>query len=211
MKIIVILFSFIFPLTLLACENWFNNLKIKDSKNCLSLCRTSQTDMSSYSCTKSCDILCKKNDKNSEKEPNFYDLTDDEIKFCKKEPVKCSKAYALGYLAENQCLKIFVVSDHNDESDACRHYIWSYYLSKDFGEKEAREILNAHENNPNQDPKEKEMDLHNNEVALKDYKNKLDLPDKIEKVISKFEENLKNKKFKVIKSTKPIQAKGDNL
>ncbi len=77
--------------------------------------------------------------------------------------------------------------------------MWSYYLNQEFGDKIARKILNAHENNPKQAPKEKEMDTHNNEVSIRDSvlnKSKNITP---EQALEKFKENIKNKKLKVVK------------
>ena len=43
--------------------------------------------MSSYMCPNQCELLCKNmTSANNFITPNFYDLTDDEIKFCKKDP-----------------------------------------------------------------------------------------------------------------------------
>lgn len=106
-----------------ACEKWFSDLKIKDSKSCLSKCTTAQTDMSSYMCTNQCDQLCASLEKGLEETPNFYDLTNEEVAFCKKDPVGCVKVYRYSHSAEQDCQKIYSVSDHNDESDACRHYM----------------------------------------------------------------------------------------
>jgi hypothetical protein len=42
------------------CEQWFNNLKISTgNKNCISICNTSLTDMSTFSCPSECEKICK--------------------------------------------------------------------------------------------------------------------------------------------------------
>jgi hypothetical protein len=199
-KLIIILIAIVnFPFDSSACEAWFEKLKIKDPKQCIIKCSTAPVDMSNYLCRSQCDQLCKNLGKKTEKEPNFYDLTDDEITFCKENKVDCLKAYGLSYFAEQKCLEIYPASDHNNESDACRHYVWSYFLSKEFGIVKALRILNAHENNPKQSSKEKSMDTHNNELAINDFKVKKNID--ADQVLSKFKENLKNKKFKIIRPT----------
>jgi hypothetical protein len=150
--ILIILFS---TQLSLSCDKWFDSLKIKDVKNCPSKCRTSQTDMATYLCPQQCDLLCKRIGKPALKDSNFYDLTDAEVTFCKSNPISCAKAYNYSWQAEKQCLTIYVSSNTNDESDACRHYIWALFLVKNLGENIARKVLNGHEDNPKQDPKKK--------------------------------------------------------
>ena len=186
--------------TSFACENWFKNLKITNAKSCSSICRTAKTDMATYLCPSQCDQLCKSlNQKTTKIEsPNFYDLTDDEVSLCKKEPILCANVYLFGHLAEKKCNEIYSVSDHNDESDACRHYMWSFYLLKNFGLQKAKEFLNAHENNPKQNQKEKDMDVANNEISLNNHKNNYK---KIspEQALENFKKDLKGKKIKILK------------
>lgn len=198
---ITLFLSFLFiSLSTSACENWFKDLKITNRKTCSSVCRIAKTDMSSYLCPSQCDQLCKTVGKKSinKNDPNFYDLTDDEMALCKSDPVVCASVYLYGQLAEKKCHEIYNVSDHNDESDACRHYMWSFYLLKNFGEKQAKAFLNAHENNPKQNPKEKDMDISNNEISIKDHKQtaKETTPDQ---ALENFKKNLKNKKMKILK------------
>jgi hypothetical protein len=189
--------TFLFIQTAYSCEDWFKALKIKDSKGCEEKCRTSETDMATYMCPQQCDILCKNLNKPIEKDSNFYDLTDDEIAFCKKNPISCAKAYKLSWEDEKICMSIYIRSSTNDESDACRHYIWSLLLSKDLGVENARKILNAHENNPKQNVNEKEMDLKNNELGISDFQKNKNLP--TEKYLESYKKNLKEKKLKIIK------------
>lgn len=199
-KLVLILCSLSVSLSAMACENWFKDLKITNSKTCSSVCRTAKTDMSSYLCPSQCDQLCKNVGKKSaqQDDPNFYDLTDDEMALCKKDPVVCASVYLYGHLAEKKCHEIYNISDHNDESDACRHYMWAFYLLKNFDVKQAREFLNAHESNPKQNPKEKDMDISNNEISIKDHKQivKDTTPDQ---ALENFKKSLKNKKMKILK------------
>lgn len=73
-----------------------------------------------------------------------------------------SEAYVKSWEAESACGRIYKVSDTNDESDACRHFLWAALLTNSFGREKAEDILNAHEQNPRQPEEEKSMDLANN-------------------------------------------------
>jgi hypothetical protein len=184
-----------------ACEDWFQSLKIKDSKSCESKCRTSQTDMATYLCPQQCDLFCKNQGKPIEKDSNFYDLTDNEIAFCKKNPISCAQAYKLSWEAEKICQSIYIRSSTNDESDACRHYIWAYLLAKELGKKTALKILDAHEDNPKQALNEREMDLHNNELGLNAFQKNKNLPNSA--LLELYKKNLKDKKVKIVKPKYP--------
>jgi hypothetical protein len=54
----------------------------------------------------------------------------------------------------------------NDESDACRHFVWAALLTNEFGSDFAQQILAAHEQEPTQPPEEKAMDLANNQRGV---------------------------------------------
>lgn len=187
------------------CQDWFSSLKIKDKKNCESVCATSQTDMATYSCTIECENLCKKlNNKSKDKEKNelnFYGLTDEEVKFCSSNKMICLKAYKLSWEAESLCEKIYPQSRVNDESDACRHYLWAILMAKEttIGLSNAESILKAHEANPFEALDEKEMDLANNRRGLLDYleNKKLKLND--EEILNLFKKNLQKKQLNILK------------
>lgn len=187
------------PGTAFACEEWFQSLKITDAKKCESKCRTSETDMATYMCPQQCDILCKKIGKPVGKDPNLYGLTDDEVKFCASHKVVCIQAYKLTWTAESLCKEIYETSELSDESDACRHYIWSFLLSKEIGISSAEAILNAHENTPLEPQDEKAMDLANNRLAQIDFakRNAKKITDKY--ITDLFKENLKNNKLIILK------------
>lgn len=55
---------------------------------------------------------------------------------------------------------------HNDSSDAFRHCYWSSLITRDAGVLAALSFTTAHEDNPNNPPDEKDMDLHNNSVGI---------------------------------------------
>lgn len=189
----------LFSLSAHSCDDWFRSLKIKDAKTCESECRIAMVDMSSYMCHQQCDILCKSLGKPHRNDPNFYGLTDDEIKFCSQNKLICLKAYKLTWTAEGLCKEVYGFSDVNDETDACRHYIWAFLLSKEINIKNAEAILSAHENNQFESKNEKSMDLANNRLGQIDYeKNKdKDLNNKF--ITELFKENLKNNKLIILK------------
>lgn len=55
---------------------------------------------------------------------------------------------------------------HNGNGDAFRHCYWSALLARDIGESNARSFTNAHENYSANPPKERAMDLFNNNVGI---------------------------------------------
>ncbi len=190
----------IVPLSSLAgaCDQWFQKLKINSDKNCESLCQIAPTDMSTYMCPNRCESLCKNNNR-LKKDENIYGLTDDEIKFCKENRVDCLEAYYESWNAEKICLSIYPVSDVNDESDACRHYVWSILLNKTIGDKNAELVLNAHENHAREQKDQQAMDLANNRLGLLNYqkfKHKLKTNEEIK---MSFLEELKSGKLVILK------------
>jgi hypothetical protein len=54
----------------------------------------------------------------------------------------------------------------NDKSDAFRHCFWSAILARELGVDNALRFTSAHEAHADNDPAEKEMDLHNNKVGI---------------------------------------------
>lgn len=184
------------------CQDWLNGLKIEKAEDCESECRIGEKDMSTYMCSLQCEQLCKNFGKSSAPEENFYGLTDAELKFCKENKVDCLKAYKKTWDAEKICLNIYPASLVNDESDACRHYVWALLLSNSIGEKNAEAVLNAHETNPKEPTDEKAMDLANNRLGLLNYK-KLKDNFNDEDIKKSFLEELENKKFIIIKPQYP--------
>lgn len=189
-----------------ACEDWFKSVKIK--KNCLAECVIAPINMSNYLCHNECEQLCEDLNNNSA----FYILkkygiTEEEINICESNKIFCIKAYSQTWDADKICLKIFFKSETNDESDACRHFVWSILLAKSFGVDFAERILNAHESNPKEPPEERAMDLSNNRLGLIEFqkagKNKKWTD---EELINLFNLNLKEKKFVILKPSK--KAKG---
>lgn len=201
---VIFIFLFSWNPSLNACEKWFSNLNIKDESLCESKCRTSRIDMSSFDCTDKCDKLCRK--LKAKKSPetlygleSMYALTDDEITFCKQNKINCVKAYKESWNAEKICLSIYSSSNTNDESDACRHYVWSILLSREIGKKDAETVLSAHENNPREDQEQKNMDSKNNKIGLESYQKNKDKFISDEAIKQSFIDELKKDKFIILK------------
>lgn len=180
------------------CQDWFKKLNIKPGKNCEAQCRVSQSDMSSYMCPQECEFLCQV-PKDTDINENLYGLTDDEIKFCKENTVNCAKAYLLSWDAEKICLTIYPKSRVNDESDACRHYIWAILLSRDIDSSTAETVTSAHENTPHEKQDEKAMDLANNRLGLFYYQNLKNKKTTDEQIAQSFKEQLASKKFIILR------------
>ena len=202
--IISILSTFIFLPQAKAdvCQDWFDTIKIKS--DCEAECRISKVDMSNYLCRNECENLCNNHDLiNKYYLLRKYGLTKEEILICNSNKILCAKAYQLSWDSEKACNSIFNKSKTNDESDACRHYVWAVLLAKNLGHEFAEKILTAHENNPESPPEERAMDLSNNRLGLIDYQNIKKVNWTTEEVLNLFKTNLKNNKIIVLKpSTK---------
>ncbi len=68
--------------------------------------------------------------------------------------------------AFSETKRIFYRNDVNDASDAFRHCYWAALMVKEVGYNDALTFTNIHESKPENDPAEKEMDLHNNRIGL---------------------------------------------
>lgn len=185
------------------CDEWFKKSKIKQDKNCLMNCVVADVDMGTYTCPKQCEKFCK-NIKKSEKylfslSDLYPGLSPQERALAAREPSKMLEAYKLSWDTELLCSTIYKVSDTNDESDACRHFVWSSLLTNKLGEEFAQTVLDAHESEPLQPQEQKSMDTANNRLgvlaALKMIKNK---KFSNEAVLEEFQQHLKSKKLIVL-------------
>ena len=187
------------------CEDWFEKTKLKPGKDCLIKCASANVDMDTFVCSSICDELCK----SSKKEKFLFQLSDlypgltnEEKAFCTKEPVKMMEAYRLSWNAEKICGKLFPSSQTNDESDACRHYVWAALFYKEFGLEFSSKVLNAHEQDPKQPESEKAMDLANNRLGLLTAEQLVrDGKFNEENILSTFKENLKNGRLIILRKS----------
>lgn len=165
-SILLILNSLCFGIS---CEEWFKNLNILLDSQCIIKCTSSLTGLGTSYCPKLCPNLCKStfNKKFIFKISDLYPgLTESEKALASNDPVKTLKAYELSFKAESLCLKLYSKSKSNDESDACRHFIWAGLLYKEFGLEFGSQVLNAHEQDPKEPDNERSMDLANNRLGL---------------------------------------------
>jgi hypothetical protein len=122
-----------------------------------------------------------------------------------KDPRQAYMVYQQKGIAEDSTDRNFPNQDLNDESDAFRHFIWSALLTKELGEQKAKEFLEAHEANPLQPERERQMDQFNNnsgQAASKDLiKNK---NWSLRNIETKALEELRNGKLRVLSPGLPI-------
>jgi hypothetical protein len=218
-QIILLLVVLLIPFDLHAkspssvCQNWFAASKTPKGQNCLSRCVSLGVDMGTFSCHLECAALCKTSPSAGgvlakELADRYPGLTPSEREMVGNYPSESVKAYRLSWDAESQCKTLYRTSDTNDESDACRHFVWAGLLAESMGSELAKKFLDAHEQEPNQPEQEKAMDLANNRAGLLVAKQMLR-----EKRFSKpallesFQEELNSNRLIVIKQ-KRRQPKG---
>lgn len=113
------------------CRVWFEKAKIDSSKSCAMDCALIKSDMGTFDCSQFCDDLCvslKKSDSANFgfKVSSLYPgLTEAEKQFVDNNPQMAVHAYWLSWRAENLCKEVYLISDTNDESDACPFYLGS--------------------------------------------------------------------------------------
>ena len=150
------------------CEKWFEKSKIKPGKDCLVECASFPVDMGTFDCPSSCADFCK----TARSEKWIFELSDlypgltaEEKALAAQSPAKVLQAYQLSWKAEKLCSQLYRTGETNDESDACRHFVWSALLYKEFGTDFSGQVLNAHEQDAKQPEPEKAMDLANNRLG----------------------------------------------
>lgn len=155
------------------CKKSFLQAKIHPGKDCEISCNLQAADMSNFDCSRFCSDYCKPVSNTTSQPPIelklsalYPGLTDDERKFVDRDPKMALKAYWLSWRAEAACESVYLYSDTNDESDACRHFVWAALLNAEYGQTRSSELLDAHENNPEEPNDEKAMDLANNRRGL---------------------------------------------
>ena len=158
-------------------------------------------------CPNQCDALCKRRQKDSLlSNLVFYPgLTQVEKELIVNNPKQAYSVYRLRGRAEDATSRNFPNQDLNDESDAFRHFVWAGLLTKELGKQKAKEFLDAHEANPLQSDREKQMDTVNNERGQSAAETLVDSNKWNEKTLeAKAIEELHNKKLDVINPGLPI-------
>jgi len=154
------------------CQDWFKKSKIIPGKSCVMDCALLQSGMATFDCSRFCEEFCLHNQKKEVFDFGFKisavypGLTDEERRFVEKHPQEALQAYWLSWRAESVCKTVYLVSNTNDESDACRHFVWAALLNAKFGQTFSSELLDAHEQNPAETQAERSMDLANNRRGL---------------------------------------------
>ncbi len=151
------------------CDTWFKTANLKPGGQCLFKCADGKTNAKTFRCTNLCGRFCK----NSLKEQFIFNisvlypgLTKAERTLSALYSKKMLTGYRLTWKAEKLCLSLFKTSGTNDASDACRHFIWAGLLYKNLGPSFSAKVVYAHEKDPNQTEKEKEMDEINNRLGF---------------------------------------------
>jgi hypothetical protein len=153
------------------CDPWFAHSGLKPGANCLLDCMSLKVDMGTFGCHDSCPNYCDK----SAATDFIFKLTDlypgltlAERALAAEFPVAALKGYSDALKAEKLCAAKYGKSRTNDESDACRHFVWAGLMSQDIGSEVAAKFLNAHEDYSGNPENEKTMDLKNNAVGLRE-------------------------------------------
>ena len=215
MSLRLLFFVFYAPVGIAAggeCQTWFQNTGLKKDKDCLIECVSARTDMGTFHCSEQCARLCKISTKERTvfNLSHFYPgLTKAERALSSKHSKKMLLAYKLTQKSEKLCSTLFKVSDTNDASDACRHFVWAALLYKTFRIDFSQKILDAHEQDNKQPVEEKAMDLANNRLGLITAeellrKNKLNEST----VLKSFQKNLKSGNLVVLKEINKKTIKG---
>lgn len=103
----------------------------------------------------------------------YPSLNPTEKQLVKNNPIEAAIVFYNAVLAESNGEKFFPNSGTNGASDSFRHFVWAGLLTRDIGEEGAQKYLDAHELNPNQSIKEKEMDDFNNKRGIQATKDLL--------------------------------------
>lgn len=185
------------------CDDWFAKSKIKKGETCLNNCVIHKVDLRTFGCHSICNKLC-----DIDLTPDFIftlsslypGLTDSERALSSENPGEAYIVYTQKAKAESGCESLFGSNNINDESDACRHFLWAALLTRELGPDIAQKFLIAHEQEPTQPEKEKSMDLANNRVGM-DFAKKLKNSNEfsVEIVLKGFSESLKKNELIILK------------
>jgi hypothetical protein len=136
-------------------------------------------------------------------------LNQTERDLASKYPRQAVSAYLLSWEAESACKVLYKTSDTNDESDACRHYMWAGMLVHKIGSDLAEKFLDAHEQDFDRPKKEKTMDITNNKFGLVAGKKLIDKKSFTnDELLEQFKSDLESKRLVILRSK--IQTKKKN-
>jgi hypothetical protein len=95
-------------------------------------------------------------------------LTPVEKDFAKRHPVIAMEFYHMSILAKDETQRRWAneaFRDVNGPENAFQHAFWNALMAWGRGESLAKEEADAHEDFPNNPPRERDMDLHNNAIG----------------------------------------------
>lgn len=161
--------AFSFTIIPESCPEWFENADVKPGIACVYNCVLIPTDIFTNTCPLFCASLCERDYAGVA----FFKITDlypgltlTERGFVVDSPREAMIAYSYSWRAESTCDTKYFASGRNDESDACRHFIWAALLTQRLGSQKAKKILDAHEDNPAEPTAERAMDMANNRAGI---------------------------------------------
>jgi hypothetical protein len=162
------------------CQKWFDKHHLKKGPSCFDNCSllSLRSDEDNAACVGYCSRLCRSEYINDHPVDNIKEtisrlvlypgLTEAEKKLIVEDPKEALTVYLQKNTAEDETQTLFPNSLVNDESDAFRHILWAGLLIKELGTARAKVYLDAHESDSNNPPKEKAMDLKNNEIGVQE-------------------------------------------
>jgi len=91
-------------------------------------------------------------------------LTEAEIELISANALRASRLLRITEAAESRAREARR-RDPRVPKDAYRHVLWSYLLTREFGDEFAKAVTDAHERRPGNHPSERDMDVRNNRVG----------------------------------------------
>lgn len=116
------------------CLDWFLKAGLANkAAECELQCRVTPIDMGSFPCPNRCEELCSKStlDLLLNYAPR---LTEGDRVAIAKMPAEAIKVFVAKERADKATEMVFKSSGKNDESDAFRHFLWSFLVAKEIGE-----------------------------------------------------------------------------
>jgi hypothetical protein len=111
-------------------------------------CAVIPADMGTFDCPTACSDFCRESvgtDFIFKVSDLCRGLTNSERALVAQFPKEALQAFLDKDKAESICAKQFGDNRTNDESDACRHFVWASLMRKSLGSDLAQKFLNAHE------------------------------------------------------------------
>lgn len=149
------------------CIEWFLEKGLGPSYEyqCVSQCAV-KVDLGTFHCPKYCDELCKAL-LPSHRGPisRTFDLCPEEIRLVRENLQDAFIVNEQRHRAVELTESVYQTSRADDESDALRHFFWSFFVCRELGADKAQSFLDAHESCA---PRNKytKMDRFNNSIGI---------------------------------------------